>query len=384
LVVLLVLSLYVSTVRAAAGDAISTRATINYIFQSNALVQESSPTGNTSVGIGNGIDTSFTEDRLINFVVATNDGATVAATSGQSGVFASFTVTNTGNAVQDFLLTAVNTTANPFGAPADNIDTLLPLSVFVEDNTTPGYQPGQDTAVFIDELAAGNSATVYIVATMPVATPADVAAVTLIAQIATGGAAGEGAAITNDDNNNASPAGLYSNGATNVFAGTAVNNADTTAEETVFNDPAGLSLEDLDSTGVTQDAAANGQHSDSSAYEIQSSPVAINKTITVIDTLGGNDPHAGATLRYQLDVTTSGSSNINNLVISDNIPVNTTYTPGSIVLNGVPQTDAAFAVDSIDFSEFNGTAVIVDLSQSGALSIAPGTPNTIIFDVTID
>ena len=106
--------------------------------------------------------------------------------------------------------------------------------------------------------------------------------------------------------------------------------------------------------------------------------------MTVIDTLGGNDPHPGATLRYQLDVTITGSVSVNNLVITDTIPINTTYTPGSIVLNSVAQTDAPFTVDGVDYAEFNGADVIVDLSQAGAVSIAPGAINTITFDVTID
>lgn len=374
-----------SEVQAAAGDTISSRTTINYDILGNSFVQESSPTGNTSTGVGNGSDTVFIEDGLINFSVSTNDAAAVSATPGQVDVAASFTVSNNGNNVQDFLLTASNTSVNPFTSPADNIDVLLPLTVFVESGATPGYQLAEDTAVFIDELAVGSSAIVYIVADMPAGNPADVAAVTLIAQIAQGDNPGvQGAAILNDDNNNISPAGTYSNGATSVGPGGAVNLADTIAEEIVFNDPAGLSVEDVDSTGLAQDVAMNGQHSDSSAYQLQSAPVSINKTITVIDTLGGNDPHAGATLRYRLDVSIAGASNVNNLIITDAIPLNTTYTAASIVLDTVPQTDAAFVVDSIDHSEFNGTDVIVDLSQAGTVSIAPGTNHTIIFDVTID
>ena len=369
---------------AAAGDAIGTRATITYDYQGTTLVQESSPAGNTVAGAGNGVDTVFTEDAFINFSVTTLDGSAAPVASGQTAVATRFSITNNGNAVQDFLLAGFNTTVNPFGAPPDSIDTLLPLSVYVESGATPGYQLAEDTAVFVDELAPGSSAIVYVVASLPAGNAGDVAAVTLVAQVAQGGAAGEGAAITNDNNGNTSPSGVYSNGATSVAAGSAVNAADTTALEIVFNDPAGLGVEDVDSTGLAQDIAANGQHADSSAYQIQGSPVSINKTVTVIDTLGGNDPHPGATLRYQLDVTITGSVNINNLVITDTIPINTTYTPGSIVLNSVAQTDAPFTVDGVDYAEFNGADIIVDLSQAGTVSIAPGAINTITFDVTID
>ncbi len=368
----------------AAGDAISTRATIVYDYQGNTLLQESSPDGNTTTGLGNGADTVFTEDALINFSVSTQDSSAVVVLSGQAAVVTSFTLRNDGNAVQDFLLGAFNASANPFGAPPDSIDTLLPLNVFVESGTTPGYQLAEDTAVFVDELMPGSSAIVYIIANLPAANAGAVAAVTLVAQVAQGGSAGEGLAITNDNNGNTSPAGNYSNGATVVAAGTAVDIADSAALETVFNDPAGLSVEDTDSSGVVQDVAANGQHADSSAYEVQGSPVSINKTVTVIDTLGGSDPHPGAILRYRLDVSVAGSVSVNNLVISDTIPLNTTYVPGSIVLNSVAQTDAPFTMDGVDHAQFNGSDVIVDLSQAGSISVVPGTTYTISFDVTID
>jgi len=373
---------------AAAGDLISNTATIDFVFQGVSLVQESSPTGNTSVGIGNGTATTFTEDRLVNFTVVSSDVAAVGVQSAETNAVLTFTVTNSGNAVQDFLLTAINTAPNPFGVPVDNIDTLLPLSVFVEDGTTPGYQIAEDTVVFIDELGITASVTVYVVADIPLATPGDLAAVALVVQIAAGGGAGEGAAISNDNNNNISPAGTYSNGVTNVPAGTASNISDTTGLEVVFNDPAGGAAEDVDSTGLpTQDVARNGQHSDAGAFVVQASPiiVVVNKTVTIIDTLGGVDPHPGATLRYELNVVITGPSNVNQLVITDPIPANTTYTPATIILNSVAQTDPDFATDGIDYSQFNGTDVIVDLSEGNTRVVtAADSPVIITFEVTID
>jgi uncharacterized repeat protein (TIGR01451 family) len=108
----------------------------------------------------------------------------------------------------------------------------------------------------------------------------------------------------------------------------------------------------------------------------------LNKAVSVIDTLGGTDPHAGATLRYQIDVVISGVTNINNLVITDPIPANTTFTPSSLLLNGVAQTDSSDV--PVDYAEFNGSQIVVDLSQGGTVSVAPSTPNQIIFDVTIN
>jgi uncharacterized repeat protein (TIGR01451 family) len=381
---MILLTLLPARVFALAGDAISTTATIDYVIGGSALIQESSPTGNTVPGIGNGTPTTFLEDRLINFNVTSLNATAVPVTSGQANVFASFILSNNGNGTQDFLLTALNTATNPYAAPVDNIDPVPPMSVFVESGITAGYQATEDTAVFVDELGSLASTAVYVVATIPAAAPGDLAAITLVAQVANAGAVGQGLALTNDNNNRISPAGTYSNGLTSVVAGTPSNDGDSLGEETVFNDPAGAAVEDVDSTGIVQDSAGNGQHADSSAFQVQGSPVVINKSVVVIDTLGGADPHPGAVLRYQLDVLITGGSNINNLVISDAIPANTTYLANSIVLNSVPQTDAAFGVDGIDYAEFNGADVIVDLSQGGAVAVAPATPITIVFDVTIN
>ncbi len=372
-----------SSAFSSAGDVISNTATVDFIYQGTPLVQESSPNGNTLTGVGNGTATSFTEDRLINFSVISADAAAVNVSSLQSAAFLTYTLTNNGNDVQDFLLTAVNT-SSPFGANPDNFDPVSPMQVFVEDESNLGYLLAEDTEIFIDDLAVGSMATIYVVTTMPVTVVGDSAAVALIVQVAEGGAVGQGAIITNDDNGNISPVGSYSNGAINVAAGAANLIPNTTGLETVFNDPLASNPEDVDSAGV-QDIQSNGQHSDTGLFLVQTAVapvVTLNKTVTVIDTLGGTDPHAGATLRYQIDVVISGASNINNLVISDAIPANTTYIASSLFLNGVLQTDVSDA--PTDFSIFNVNDIVVDLSQGGTVSVAPATPNQITFDVTID
>ena len=106
-----------SMVFSAAGDVISNTATIDFVYQSIPLILESSPTGNTQTGIGNGTATSFQEDRLINFSVVSVDAAAVNVSSLQSAAFLSFTVTNSGNAPQDFLLTAINTSPISITSP---------------------------------------------------------------------------------------------------------------------------------------------------------------------------------------------------------------------------------------------------------------------------
>lgn len=358
---------------ATAGDTISNTATISYDLGGVPTVTSAT--------------TSFTEDRRINFSVTdSNGGSAVPVISNMTDAVLQFVVTNDGNATQDFLLTARNTSPNPYGLPADNFDPVGLIRTFAESGATPGYQPAEDTAAFVDELAPSASRIVYVVANLPALVADDVAAVALVAQVAEGGAVGEGAAINADDNGRVSPAGTYSNGATIVAAGTPNPVADTSGMETVFNDPAAADAEDVDSAGV-QDIAGNGQHADASAYQV-SPPVIITKSVTVIDTLGGSDPHPGATLRYQLDVSVVGNTSVADLVINDPIPANTTYTDGSILLNGVAQTDSNDAPAdysrAIDILSKPVISIEVDLSQGGSVLVAPGTNNVIIFEVTID
>lgn len=356
---------------AAAGDVISNTAVINYDFGGTQRTSSAS--------------TTFTEDRIINFVVnEANGGVVVPVISNMTSAVMQFILTNTGNDTQDFLLTALNSSPNPFGIPVDSFDPTL-IQVFVESGATPtGYQPAEDTAVFVDELAAGTSITLYVVSSLPALAVNEVSAITLIAQSAEAGTIGEGAVIDADNNSRISPAGVF--GATTTLGGTSSSIGDSAGTmETVFNDPAGLNPEDI-ATDLLQDVAGNGQHSDTGAYQV-TSPVTINKTVTVIDTVGGTDPHTGATLHYQLDVSVAGNAAVDELIISDLIPANTSYVNGSISLNGVVQTDADDASDfsqAINISAPPVSSIEVDLGQNSAVPILPGATNTIIFDVTIN
>ena len=209
--VVLYSSLFSGNAHSAAGDLISNTATISYDIGGLPNVSNAS--------------TAFTEDRRINFFVTdSNGGSAVPVIGDMADAVMQFTVTNTGNDIHDFLLTAVNTSPNPYGLPADSFDPLpTSIQVFVESGVTPGYQAAEDTSAFVDELSPNMPRVVYVVADMPTVATDDVAAIALIAQVAEGGAVStEGAAINADDNSHTSPAGTFSNGATNMPAGTAV------------------------------------------------------------------------------------------------------------------------------------------------------------------
>lgn len=318
----LLAALHMPTVFAAAGDTIGNTATLTFDVGGTPTVLESSLAGNTVTGGGNGTSTDFTEDRVINFTVATVDVATIPVAPSSTLRVQTFTVTNNGNGTQDFLLAALDSAggADPFGGNADSFNPTT-TSVFVE-TVNAGYAVGDDTDIFIDELAAGANITVYIVSTIPAVTlplvNGDVSVLTLVAQVAdnTGGAGTEGTAINNDDNGNTSPAGTYSNGTTFVLAGGVVDVPDVItgvgSEQIVFNDPAGATAVDVDSTNAAQDVVQNGQHADASSYTVGAAELTVTKTSAVLwdPVNGSNNPKAipGAYVQYTVTIANAGTA----------------------------------------------------------------------------
>ncbi len=334
-----------ASVYADAGDTISNTATINYSVGGTAQTAiESSPTGNTTAGVGNGTSTDFIEDRVINFTVAETSGGTDTGAPGSTTAMA-FTVTNNSNSTLDFLLAAIDTDVETHGGGADDFDATN-VSVFVEDGTTAGYQAAEDTAVFVDELAEGANVTVYIVGDIPGAQPnGTTAGYALVAQAAAGGTdsipadealiANAGAEIMRDDNGNISPAGTFGNTGNNrtTVAVAANDVADTTGSmDTVFNDPAGAATED-ESTAAAQDIARNGQASDSDSLTVGAAILTVTKSSSVIsDPVNGTtNPKAipGAIVEYTVTVANgAGAATATSVALSDSL--NTEITNGTL------------------------------------------------------
>jgi uncharacterized repeat protein (TIGR01451 family) len=286
--------------------------------------------------------TSFLVDRKINPVVATTNGVYVGAIPGSTSQVLTFTVTNTGNSVQDFALTAVHG-ADPFGG-TDNFNAAN-VRVFVESGATAGYQAAEDTATYLDELAADNLRTVYIVADIPGGqVSGDISALSLIATARSGGNVG------------------VLGGAVSETAG-----PDTQAGvDTVFADAAGPS-----------DGVRDGAHSAASAYRVATAAVTLLKSAVV--TSAGGQPVTGATVRYTIAVTASGVGTAAGVVVSDPIPPNTTVVAGTLRLNNTLLTDAADA-DAGDVNATTAGAVTVKLGDLNSASPV----QTITFDVKIN
>lgn len=244
-----------------AGTDIENIATLTFdTATTTGIIVESSPTGNSDTGTGNGEDTIFEVDRKLDIEVVQQDATLVQAAPGDTAVL-EFLVTNNGNDVQDVSLAALafatsgtdpDVTAAQAGTDDDFNGT--GVIVVVESGATAGYQAGEDTVTYIDELAADDDIVVYIVATMPgggAVDNGDAALYSLQATVGDGGAASiEGTASVEDTDGD-----------------------DPTEVENVFADAAGSGS---DGAG-TGDVAYDGIHSDAWAFIIVKAEVTITK-----------------------------------------------------------------------------------------------------------
>jgi len=243
---------------------------------------------------------SFVVDNKVNLTVVHQDPAAVVVTPGLTKQVLTFKVTNTGNTAQDYILTAAQFTSTAPGATnpfilSDTTD-VTNVTIFVESGTTSGYQAAEDTATFIDELAADGVATVYIVSDIPTATVnSDIMSLSLTAQTADGGVGGTlGAATVNDS-------GV----------------ADTASTvEVVFADGAG--------TNGASDAANDGKFGDTDAYSVVTAALVSTKTSCIISdpvNLTTNPKRIpGAIIRYGIQVTNNGTVDANLVSITDIVP----------------------------------------------------------------
>jgi len=316
-----------------AGVSILNRATLSYDVGAVAqtVIESGTGAGNSTPGVGSGSDTSFVEDRLINFTVA-DFGGTGTAVPGTALQATAFRITNTSNTTLDFLLRGLNNadgTADPQGGTADEFD-VSAIQTFVEDGTNAGFQPAEDTAVFVGSLAEAAFVDVYVVATTPLndtggnpLVNTNVAVMTLVAQAAIAGGTGNGAgAIMRDDNGNVSPgdggANAFSNGGATLTTVGAVNALDAPgAMDTVFNDPAG-SQNGAGAAGATQ----NGQVAADNSYTIQSAELTVTKASVALwdpinlDSFPKSIPTAY--VRYTITIANlAGAANADLTILSD-------------------------------------------------------------------
>ncbi len=309
---------------AAAGTASGTVISNSVVLQCNLC----GPSGMSSGAV------SFVVDNKVNVAVADSDGAATGVTAGQLSAVTTFNVTNLGNTAQDYSLTAANIAGGAvlYGG-TDNFDASACV-VRVESGATPGYDAA-DTAGYIDELAPDANRVVYVVCNIPASQASgDQAVVSLAVTTLQGGAPGMQGAVA-----------------------VATPGADT---------PAAVDIVFVDAPG-SDDAARDGRHSARDAYRL-GSPATLGKTVANVQ-----DPYGcsaasgckivrGSILTYRIELVVPSGGNVSGLVLSDPIPPNMAYVPGSIVVNGAAKTDAADG-DKADFG----------ITSPNTVTVSPGT-----------
>ncbi len=333
-----------------ANTSIDNRATVSYSVGAVAQTPiESSPTGNSTPGTGNGASTSFVVDNRIDLTVNEVSGGTTVTNPGATGAVTSFRLTNTGNAAQAFQLAAAQLTGGTVFGNTDNTDVTNPLAVFVDANGNGTYEPGTDTATAVNSLAADASIIVFVVADVPLtATNGQFASVRLTARAAVDG----------------SPATLV----------TETVGAETPgAVDVVFGDGAGAG-----------DAARDAAFGADDQYEIRSAALTIAKTSTVIsDPFNGtSSPRAipGAVVEYAITITNNGAVPATGVTLVDPVPANTTFASGqyNAGVSDVSITVGAtttFCVAEAGGTDTNGDGCV--RTGAGALSVGTAASSTV-------
>ena len=235
--------------------------------------------------------TSFVVDQVVDLTVAEADGGDTVVGAGQLDAVARFTVTNTGNATQDFALTIADLTGGTVFGNTDNIDADA-LTIFVDSNGNDVYDAGTDTATFIDALVNDGTVSVFILGDIPA------------------GAAGGDAA------NIELTATAHQTGTVGVL--------DPPEAETGINDD----------PGTVQIVFSNNTGSDQDSYRVGLATLGVVKASEVLsDPTGGTAPAAlaipGAIVEYEVVVTNTGVLDATNLVITDNIQSELTFATGN-------------------------------------------------------
>jgi hypothetical protein len=290
----------------AANTTISNTATLN--FSVGGVSQPSigsSPTGNSS---GAGTPTSFLVDNKISHTVVTTNASAVSVIPGQTGVVLSFTVTNTGNATQDYALSIANlasgqTVFSGGNLVTDNFDVSTGACVIKVNGVAQN---------FVGSLAADASIPVTITCNIPTAqVNNDVSGLSLTAAAAAAGTSGGTLMVQ-------------------------TTTADTAAVDVVFADAAG-----------TDDVARDGKSSARSAYKVSSAVLAVTKTVVpVCDPFNGStNPKniPGSFVQYTVTIANaaSGTSSATLGTMSDVLSGSVTFDNDLITGSGVGTNCAA-------------------------------------------
>lgn len=330
----------------AAGTIISNFATASYT-QSGVTY-----THNSNV-------TTFMVDDKVSFTLTSADASSVTiAPSGRA--YMTYILSNTGNAPHDYTLNAA-VAGTPGFTPAT-----APL--FYSDSAGTAPLPADSNAgglPYIGSLAPDTSRTLYMFITAP-------------AQLTDGQRVNY---LVTAESYQPANLGLINppvkSSAQAAVDATIVKNTALMSRHVVIADGHGNGG-DLDRDGKYAVTAQDG-NGNPLGFRAVNLAVNIVKSAIISDRVGGNQPVTGATIHYALAVSAAGTGTTYGVVITDPIPANTTYTAGTLKLNGTALSDTA---DSDAGDVGNTTAGTVTVKLGNLTGASP--LQTITFDVRIN
>lgn len=346
-----------------AGTDIDNLAVVDYVVNGvNQTDIESSPTGNSTPGAGNGVVTTFVVDNRVDFTLLQVGSANTTVNPDQLNAFVAFTLTNTGNSPQDFRMTVAQLALNE--AANGELDSGVDMNNLRIRVANGGGAPVLGDLDYADELAPDASVTVYVFAdadTIPALVDGDIANLELTATVAEAGVGSTLGADLVDDFGNAD---------------------DPNAVDIVFADGGAL---------------GDGIESDRDGFTVQSAGLTVMKTATLIsDPFNGTtNPKAipGAIIEYVITVTNAGTLTAEDVVIADMLSTDVSLNVDEygadidvdIDNNGAPVTPCN--ADNLDTDgdgcALTGPDLTVGNTTTMVLDVAPATTLTITFRVTI-
>ncbi len=341
----------------AAGDIVENIATVAYqVGTVDQTVIESSPSGNSTPGVGAGAVTDFTVDRVIDLTLAQQGTVNTPVSPGAAAQVTTFVLTNDSNAPQGYTFSAADlatgTTVNT--GPNDSID-LTTYQIFVDDGSGI-YEPATDTATTVSSLAADDSVIVFVVADIPLAIGATPVANGDVANV-------ELTASTVEPGTTTAPTNSATNG------------------------------EDVQDTLIRNltDTARDG-------YEVQAAALTITKAqATISDGISAAAPFfniPGAVIEYTITIANTGAVDATSVAVTDTIAaeldisgsVTVTIDNNGTVTTCTVDTDNTDGCSRVD----NGTGTpgdpsddTADLTINPGITVAASTTATVTFQVTI-
>ncbi len=306
----------------------------------NQAVAQFSIAGQTQTPVTSNV--AFWVDELLDATLISTDVGPVAVLAPQIGAIQQYNLTNTGNGIEAFRLVANASLAG------DDFDATF-SGIFIESNSQPGLQvgPGGDTAYVPGAndplLAADTNLALYVTADIPASA---VQSETSLLELRAIPITIVNASGTDDPSQPSFP-----------DVGTSYAN---------LGDPAAAGVGNVLAMVGISFAASAPTYLANHDYLVGAAGVSITKTaIAVIDPNGGSTIVPGSVIDYQILVALTGIGSANALRVVDALPLELSYSPGSLSVAGLPvgeEVDDNFIPAGADNTGFNAGSRTVEVN----------------------